>query len=56
MNETPCMKEVRSPALWFCGDLIRPMAETCQGFRPANAKKHPKSPSGTDQKWAKRVD
>ena len=25
-------------------------------YRPANAKRHPTSPSGTDQKWAKRVD
>ena len=25
-------------------------------YRPANAKRHPMSPSGTDQKWAKHVD
>ena len=25
-------------------------------YRPANATRHPMSPSGTDQKWAKRVD
>ena len=32
MNETPCGKQVRSPALRFCGDLIQLMAETCRGF------------------------
>ena len=31
MNETPCMKQVRSPALRFHGDLIRLMAETLSG-------------------------
>ena len=30
----PCAKQVRSPALGFHGDLIRLMAETCQGFVP----------------------
>ena len=25
-------------------------------YQPANAKRHPMSPSGTDQKWAKHVD
>ena len=34
MNETPCVKQVRSPALRFRGDLIRLMAETCRGFIP----------------------
>ena len=32
MNDTPCMKQVRSPALGFHGDLIQLMAETYQGF------------------------
>ena len=32
VNDTPCMKEVRSPALRFHGDLIWLMAETCWGF------------------------
>ena len=34
MNDMPCMKQVRSPALRFHGDLIRLMAETCWGFIP----------------------
>ena len=34
MNEMPCMKQARSPALWFCGNLIWLMAETCQGLIP----------------------
>ena len=34
MNETPFVKQVRSPALQFRGDLKRLMAETCQGFTP----------------------
>ena len=32
MNETPCVKQMRSPALWFLGDLIRLMAEACLEF------------------------
>ena len=32
MNDMPCMKQVRSLALLFCGDLIWFMAEACQGF------------------------
>ena len=31
MNDSPCAKRVRSPALWFCSDLIRLMAETLSG-------------------------
>ena len=31
MNDSPCAKRVRSPALWFCGNLIRLMAETLSG-------------------------
>ena len=34
MNDRPCEKQVRSPALRFHGDLIRLMAETCRGFIP----------------------
>ena len=34
MNETPCVKQVRSPALRFRGDLIWLLAETCQGLIP----------------------
>ena len=34
MNEMPCAKQVRSPALWFRGDFLLFMAETCQGFIP----------------------
>src|SRR5574340_860168 len=34
MNGMPCVKQVRSPALWFHGDLIRLMAETCRGIIP----------------------
>ena len=34
MNETPCTKQVKSPALRFHGDLIWLMAETCWGFIP----------------------
>ena len=42
MNETPCVKQVRSPALWFRGDLVQLMAETCRGlYWPAIAKRHP---------------
>ena len=32
MNDMPCVKQLRSPALRFHGDLIQLMAETCQGF------------------------
>ena len=32
MNETPCAKQARSPALRFRSDLIQLMAETCLGF------------------------
>ena len=32
MNETPCAKQVRSPALRFRGDLIWLMVEICRGF------------------------
>ena len=28
MNDMPCAKQVRLPALWFCSDLIWHMAET----------------------------
>ena len=31
MNDSPCAKRVRSPALWFCSDLIRLMTETLSG-------------------------
>ena len=31
MNDTPCVKQMRSPALHFWGDLIRLMAETLLG-------------------------
>ena len=31
MNYTPCVKQVRSPALQFCSDLILLMAETLSG-------------------------
>ena len=34
MNDVLCMKQVRSPALWFRSDLIQLMAETCRGFMP----------------------
>ena len=34
MNDMPCVKQIRSLALRFHGDLIRLMAETCQGFIP----------------------
>ena len=34
MNDMPCAKQVRSPALRFHSDLIGLMAETCQGFIP----------------------
>ena len=34
MNDMPCEKQVKSPALWFHGDLIQLMAETCRGFLP----------------------
>ena len=32
MNDIPCAKQVRSPALRFRGDLIGLMAETLSGF------------------------
>ena len=51
-NEGPC-SAVRS----LHGDLIRLMVKTCWSFyRPANAKRQPMSPLGTDQEWVKRVD
>ena len=31
MNDVLCMKQVRSPALWFRSDLIQLMAETLSG-------------------------
>ena len=31
MNNVPCMKQVRSPVLWFCGDLIQLMAGILSG-------------------------
>ena len=31
MNTVPCMKQVRSPVLWFCGDLIQLMAGILSG-------------------------
>ena len=31
MNDTPCVKQMRSPAMRFWGDLIRLMAETLLG-------------------------
>ena len=31
MNDMPCAKQVRSPALQFCSDLIWLMAETLSG-------------------------
>ena len=34
MNDMPCVRQVRSPALQFHGDLIQLMAETCRGFLP----------------------
>ena len=34
MNDMPCEKQVRIPALRFHGDLIQLMEETCQGFLP----------------------
>ena len=34
MNEMPSVKQIRSSVLWFCGDLIQLMAETCLGFIP----------------------
>ena len=32
MNDMPCAKQVKSPALRFHSDLIWLMAKTCQGF------------------------
>ena len=32
MDDVPCAKQVRIPSLWFRGDLIRLMAETCRGI------------------------
>ena len=32
MNNMPCVKQVRSHALWFHGDLIWLMAETLSGL------------------------
>ena len=32
MNDTPCAKQVRSPALWFPSNLIQLMAETLSGL------------------------
>ena len=32
MNVTPCTKHVWSPALWFHGNLLQHMADTCWGF------------------------
>ena len=34
MNDTPCVKQARSPALQFRGDLTQLTAETCLGFIP----------------------
>ena len=31
MNDLPSAKQVRSSALWFCGDVIQLMAETLSG-------------------------
>ena len=31
MNDMPCVKQVRLPALWFCSDLIWHMAEALSG-------------------------
>ena len=32
MTDTPCAKQVRSPALWFPSNLIQLMAETLSGL------------------------
>ena len=34
MNDTSCVKQVRSLTLRFHGDLIQPMQKPCQGFIP----------------------
>ena len=34
INDMPCTKQIKSPALRFHSDLIRFMAETCQGVIP----------------------
>ena len=57
MNDMPCVKQVRSPALRFHGDLIRLMAETCWGVIPTcQCQEAPNVSFGNDQKWTKRVD
>ena len=54
MNDMPCPKQVRSPALWFFGDLIWLMAETCQGFIPTcQCQEAPNTSFGNQQEMGK---
>ena len=46
MNDVPGMKQVRSPALWFCGDLKRLMAETLLGVWTDLPRDLPGGPDG----------
>ena len=65
-NSTVCLCEWMTCHAWnkwealLCGSMVisysswqKPVGGL---YRPANAKRHPMSPLGTDQKWAKRVD
>ena len=65
-NSTVCLYEWMACPAWskqgalLCGSMVisyglwqKPVGVL---YRPANAKRHPISPSGTDQKWAKWVD
>ena len=60
MNEMPWAKQVKSPSLRFllCGSVVPSYSLWQKPVRglPANVKRHPASPLGTSQKWAKCVD
>ena len=66
LNSTVCLREWMKLTAWSkWGALLCSSMVTSYGlwqkpvrglYRPANAKRHPMSPSVTDQKWAKRVD
>ena len=58
MNDTPYMKQVRSPALRFHGDLIQLMAEILSGdYTDLPMPRVTQAPfEGSSQKWTNRVD
>ena len=50
-SEEPC-----SAVPWWSHTAYARKLPVGSLYRPANVKRHPMSPSGTDQKWAKSVD